>query len=142
MIFVIALAISWVLSAMLGPITFAEIDPRSGKPLQVVNQLTAPALASFLANMVQAFTAFPPLGLVLVALLGVGVAEHTGFINAGLKAFARRHAAPAAEADGHPGPLAGIAAGFAGVSGGFSADFISSALDPLLQGFTQSAARS
>ncbi len=38
-------------------------------------------------------------------------------------------------------PLAGIAAAFAGVSGGFSANFIPSSIDPLLQGFTQTAAR-
>jgi len=170
MIFVIALGISWILSALLAPLAFAEIDPRSGQPLRVVNQLTAPALASFLGNMVQTFTAFPPLGLVLVALLGVGVAEHTGFINAGLKALLSitplglltpmvilvaciSHTAadvgyvlviPLAgvifyTAGRHP--LAGIAAGFAGVSGGFSANFIPSALDPLLQGFTQSAAQ-
>ena len=35
--------------------------------------------------MVHTFTSFHPLGVVLVALLGVGVAEHTGFINAVLK---------------------------------------------------------
>jgi aminobenzoyl-glutamate transport protein len=38
-------------------------------------------------------------------------------------------------------PVAGIAAAFAGVSGGFSATFLPSSLDPLLQGFTQSAAQ-
>src|SRR5690606_8792662 len=38
-------------------------------------------------------------------------------------------------------PLAGIAAAFAGVSGGFSANFIPSAIDPLLQEFTQTAAQ-
>jgi p-aminobenzoyl-glutamate transporter AbgT len=38
-------------------------------------------------------------------------------------------------------PLAGIAAAFAGVSGGFSANFVPSAIDPLLQSFTQEAAR-
>ena len=38
-------------------------------------------------------------------------------------------------------PLAGIACAFAGVSGGFSANFIPSGIDPLLQGFTQSAAQ-
>src|SRR5699024_3167074 len=38
-------------------------------------------------------------------------------------------------------PIAGIAAAFAGVSGGFSANFIPSGIDPLLQGFTQSAAQ-
>lgn len=103
-------------------------------------------------------------------LLGVGVAEHTGFINAALKALLSvtpfrlltpmvilvaciSHTAadvgyvlviPLAgiifyTAGRHP--LAGIAAGFAGVSGGFSANFIPSAIDPLLQGFTQSAAQ-
>lgn len=38
-------------------------------------------------------------------------------------------------------PLAGIAAAFAGVSGGFSANFIPSGIDPLLAGFTQTAAQ-
>jgi aminobenzoyl-glutamate transport protein len=38
-------------------------------------------------------------------------------------------------------PLAGIAAAFAGVSGGFSANFVPSSLDPLLQSFTMTAAQ-
>jgi aminobenzoyl-glutamate transport protein len=38
-------------------------------------------------------------------------------------------------------PLAGIAAAFAGVSGGFSASFIPSSIDPLLQGLTQAGAQ-
>ena len=38
-------------------------------------------------------------------------------------------------------PLAGIACAFAGVSGGFAANFIPSGIDPLLQGFTQQAAQ-
>ena len=38
-------------------------------------------------------------------------------------------------------PLVGIAAAFAGVSGGFSANFIPSGVDPLLAGFTTSAAQ-
>jgi aminobenzoyl-glutamate transport protein len=38
-------------------------------------------------------------------------------------------------------PLAGIAAAFAGVSGGFSANFVPSSLDPLLQGLTQAGAQ-
>jgi aminobenzoyl-glutamate transport protein len=38
-------------------------------------------------------------------------------------------------------PLAGIAAAFAGVSGGFSANFVPSALDPMLQGISQAAGR-
>ena len=103
-------------------------------------------------------------------MLGVGVAEHSGFINAGLKSMLQvtpkalltpmlilvaiiSHTATDAgyvlviplggvifyAAGRHP--IAGIAAAFAGVSGGFSANFIPSGIDPLLQGFTQSAAR-
>ncbi|MDQ3673544.1 MAG: AbgT family transporter [Gemmatimonadota bacterium] len=169
-LFLILLIAVWVLSAILSPVQFSDIDPRSGKPLTIVNQLTGASLAAFLANMVTTFTSFHPLGVVLVALLGVGVAEHTGFINAALKgllgftsprlltpmlilvAILSHTAADAGyvlviplggvifyAAGRHP--LAGIAAAFAGVSGGFSANFIPSSLDPLLAGFTQSAAQ-
>jgi aminobenzoyl-glutamate transport protein len=165
-----ALLIVWVLSAVLAPVGFADIDPRTKEPIRVQSQLTGAALASFLANMVTVFVTFPPLGVVLVALLGVGVAEHVGFLSASLKAMLNvtparlltpmliliacvSHTATDAgyvlviplggvifyTAGRHP--LAGIAATFAGVSGGFSANFIPSAIDPLLQGFTQSAAQ-
>lgn len=170
LLFVVALLIVWVVSAVLANVSFAEIDPRNGKPIQVQSQLTGAALASFLANMVTVFVNFPPLGVVLVALLGVGVAEHVGFLGAGLKAMLNitpgklltpmlilvaclSHTATDAgyvlviplggviyyTAGRHP--LAGIAAAFAGVSGGFSANLIPSGIDPLLQGFTQSAAQ-
>jgi len=169
-LFLILMAVVWVVSALLAGVSFAEIDPRSGNPIQVNNQLDPDRLADFLSRMVTIFTGFHPLGVVLVALLGVGVAEHTGFINAGLKAMlsvtsARlltpmlilvgivSHTAADAgyvlviplgaviflAAGRHP--LAGIAAAFAGVSGGFSANTIPSSLDPLLAGLTQEAAR-
>lgn len=169
-LFVMLLGVVWVASALLSTMEFADIDPRSGKPIQVNNQLTGEAVAAFLSAMVKTFTDFPPLGVVLVALLGVGVAEHTGFINAALKALLSAtstrlltpmlilvgimsHTAADAgyvlviplggaifyAAGRHP--LAGIAAAFAGVSGGFSANFIPSSLDPLLAGLTQSAAQ-
>jgi aminobenzoyl-glutamate transport protein len=169
-LFFILLIVVWVFSWLLAGVQFAEIDPRSGEPLQIQNQLTGAAIAGFLSRMVTIFTGFHPLGVVLVALLGVGVAEHTGFINAGLKALLSftskvlltpililvavvSHTAADAgyvlviplgavifyAAGRHP--LAGIAAAFAGVSGGFSANFIPSAIDPLLAGLTQSAAQ-
>lgn len=169
-LFVWALLITWVLSAILAPVQFTELDPRSEEPIRVVSQLTPAALVSFLANMVKTFVEFPPLGLVLVALLGVGVAEHAGFIQAALKAMLRltprwlltpmlllvailSHSAGDsgyvlivplgavmfAAAGRHP--LLGITTAFAGVSGGFSANFLPSSLDPLLQGFTQKAAQ-
>lgn len=167
-LFLIGMVITWVLSALLSQVEFTEIDPRSkaNEPIQVVNLLTLEHAAEFLAGMVNKFVEFPPLGVVLVALLGVGVAEHSGFINACLKnllaltprslltpmvllvAIVSHTAADAGyvlvipiggvvfyAAGRHP--LAGIAAAFAGVSGGFSANFIPSGLDPLLQSLTQ-----
>lgn len=176
LLFVWGLVGTWILSWLLSGVSFAEIDPRTispenpgGSPIQVLNQMTPAALAGFLAGMVKTFTDFHPLGIVLVALLGVGVADHGGFINAcikGLLSFTPRrlltpmlilvaivsHTAADAgyvlviplggvifyAAGRHP--LAGIAAAFAGVSGGFSANFIVSGIDPLLSGLTQSGA--
>lgn len=160
----------WILSAILSPIDFGEVHPRTGDPLNINNLLTGAALANFLANMVGTFTGFAPLGIVLVAMLGVGVAEHSGWIDAGLKKMLNStpkmlvtpmliligivsHTAADAGyvlviplggvifyAVGRH-PLAGIAAAFAGVSGGFSANFIPSGIDPLIMSFTQEAAQ-
>jgi len=169
-LFFVLMLFIWALSALMSTFVFSEIDPRTGEALQVVNLLQGDQLAAFLANMVTTFTSFAPLGIVLVAMLGVGVADHSGFINAGLKsmlnvtpkslltpmlilvAIVSHTAADAGyvlviplgavifyAAGRHP--LAGIAAAFAGVSGGFSANFIPSGIDPLIQGFTQSAAQ-
>lgn len=169
-LFLVALIVTWVLSALLAPVEFSDLNPRTGEPIRVLNQLEGTALVRFLTDMVRTFTSFPPLGVVLVALLGVGVAEHTGFIAALLKGLLRitpralltpmvllvaiiSHSAGDtgyvlviplggiifATAGRHP--LAGIVAAFAGVSGGFSANFLPSGLDPLLQGFTQAGAQ-
>ncbi|MEX0965814.1 MAG: AbgT family transporter [Bacteroidia bacterium] len=169
-LFFVLMILIWILSAFLSNLHFAELDPRTGESLIVNNLLTGDALANFLASMVTVFTSFAPLGIVLVAMLGVGVAEYSGFINAGLKtalgvtprtlvtpmlilvAIVSHTATDAGyvlviplggvifyAAGRHP--LAGIAAAFAGVSGGFSANFVPSGIDPLLMGFTQSAAQ-
>ncbi len=169
-LFFLLMIIVWILSAILSPFDFGEIDPRSGETLRIINMLSGDQMASFLANMTNTFITFAPLGVVLLAMLGVGAAEHSGYINAALKyilgftpkslltpmlimvAIVSHTAADAGyvlviplggvifyAAGRHP--LAGIAAAFAGVSGGFSANFIPSGIDPLLQGFTQSAAQ-
>src|SRR5690625_2208493 len=84
-LFFLLMLVIWGLSAIFSNISFSEIDPSTGEAIKIHNLLTSTALASFLANMVTTFTGFAPLGIVLVAMLGVGVAEHSGFINAGLK---------------------------------------------------------
>ena len=169
-LFIGLLFIVWILSWLLSFLTYDVIDPRSGEALVIANQLSGPALTAFFSAMVTNFSHFHPVGVVLVAMLGIGVAEHTGFINAGLRAMMAvtakwlltpmvvlvgivSHSAVDAgyvlviplggiifyAAGRHP--LAGIAAAFAGVSGGFSANFVPSALDPMLQGISQAGAQ-
>lgn len=175
-LFLLGLLLTWLLSWLLADVSFREIDPRTlspadpdGAPIQVRNLLSGKALAAFLAGMVKTFTDFHPLGIVLVAMLGVGVAEHAGFISACLKALLEvtprklltpmlilvgllSHTAADAgfvlviplggvlfyTAGRHP--LAGLAAAFAGVSGGFSACPLPCGLDPLLSGLTSAGA--
>ena len=170
LLFLYALLLVWFVSWLLANLSFTVPSLEGARDLAVENQLSGTALATFLASMVKTFTGFAPLGVVLVAMLGVGVAEQTGFISAGLKsllsitpktlltpmlllvAIVSHTAADAGyvlviplggvifyAAGRHP--LAGIACAFAGVSGGFSANFIPSGIDPLLQGFTQQAAQ-
>lgn len=170
-LFLLLMLLAWVLSAFFSTMTFSEIDPRTGEAMKVKNLLSGVSITEFMSQMVVTFTSFPPLGVVLVAMLGLGVAEHTGFINAGLRSILNitpkglltpvlvavgilSHVAVDAgyvlviplggiifyAAGRHP--LAGIAAAFAGVSGGFSCTFfVPSSLDPLLAGLTEAAAR-
>ena len=167
-----------VLSAVMSYFDVSVIDPRpegtSGRSadgmIEVVNLLNGEGLARIVENLVTNFTGFVPLGTVLVALLGVGIAEHSGMISAALRGlvmnapkkmvtftivFAGIMSNTAAELGyvvliplaavifhslgRHP--LAGLAAAFAGVSGGYSANLLLGTVDPLLSGITQEAAR-
>ncbi|HEY5644350.1 MAG TPA: AbgT family transporter [Pseudomonadales bacterium] len=166
LLFFVLLILVWLLSAVMAQFAYSHLDPRSGEPIVVQNLLTGAALTSFFSNMVSTFVHFHPLGVVLLAMLGIGVADHTGFIQAGLRALLNvtsqklltptllligiiSHSAVDAgyvlviplgavifQAAGRH-PLVGIAVAFAGVSGGFSANFVPSALDPMLQGISQ-----
>ncbi|PZO08376.1 MAG: aminobenzoyl-glutamate transporter [Lysobacteraceae bacterium] len=169
-LFLLLMFAVWVVSWAMSGMAFEALDPRTGNPIEIKNLLTGVALTEFTSTMVNTFVTFAPLGVVLVAMLGLGVAEHTGFISAALRAALavtpRMLLTPALIAVGilsHVAvdagyvlviplgavifyaagrhPLAGIAAAFAGVSGGFSATFfVPSSLDPLLSGLSQVAA--
>ncbi|WP_252176265.1 AbgT family transporter [Endozoicomonas sp. 4G] len=170
LIFLYGMIIVWLCSAVLSQFHFDVIHPIKGHPIGINNLLTGEAMAKFLSTMVKNFTDFAPLGIILVAMLGVGVAEKSGFINTGLKKLLRQtpdklltpvlvvvailsHVASNAgyvlviplggiifhAAGRHP--LAGIVTAFAGVSGTYSACFVPTSTDPLLQAFTQSAAQ-
>lgn len=159
-----------VLSLVLSWVDFGIINPVTNEAVKVNNLLAPAALVSSLTNMITTFTTFAPLGIVLVAMLGVGVAERSGFINTALKKMLnvtpRRLLTPmlifvamfshvAADAgyvlviplgaiifmSAGRHPLVGIAAAFSGVSGGFAANMVPTGNDALLQGFTQAAAQ-
>lgn len=167
-----------LLSGLFGWMGMAVADPRpAGSPgvaddgmIRAVSLLNGDGLRRIFVNLVDNFTGFAPLGVVLVAMIGVGVAEKSGLLSAAVRRLvlgAPKHLVtvaivfagivsntasevgyvvliPLAAAifyalDRHP--LAGMAAAFAGVSGGYSANLLIGTIDPLLAGITQEAAQ-
>ena len=169
-LFALLAALIVLTSALLAALEVQAVHPGTGKAIAPVSLLTVSGLHRMLTQMVTNFTGFAPLGTVLVALLGVGVAEGSGLIGAALRllvltaprrlltfaiVFAGVMSNTASElgyvllvplaatiflaAGRHP--LAGLAAAFAGVSGGYSANLLLGTVDPLLAGLSQEAAR-
>ena len=122
-----------------------------------------------LSHLVENFIQFPPLGIVLVGMLGIGVADRSGLLPMTLQMASMRAkgmwltpamiflgimSSIALDAGyvvlppiaavlfilAGRSPVVGIAAAFAGVSAGFGANLFITSLDPLLAGFSQSAA--
>ncbi len=84
-LFLVALALTWFASSLLSGNEFGLTDPRTSQPLRVHDQLSLAAFAAFLSGMVQAFVTFAPLGMVLVMVIGVGVAERSGLVGGALR---------------------------------------------------------
>lgn len=158
--------VSW-LASLFG---LQATHPSDGRVIAAENLLSAENLRRMLTEMVKNFASFPPLGLVLVTVIGIGVAEQSGLINSALKKLVMAVPKKALTATLVFGgimsnlaadagyvvltplgallfaafgrhPLAGLAAAFAGVSGGFSANLIITSLDPLLGGISTKAAQ-
>ena len=137
--------------------------------VQAESLLSAVNIQRLLVEMPATFTGFHPLGYVLVVMLGAGVAERSGLFAAAMSGAVsnapRFLLTPAVALIGMLGnlaadaayvvliplagvifaaagrhPIAGIAAAFAGVSGGFSANLVPGSIDALLFGITESAA--
>jgi aminobenzoyl-glutamate transport protein len=159
-----------VLSAVVAAFDVSVVHPGTGEQVYSENLLSMKWLQRVFTDAVKNFAGFPPLGLVLATMLGVGVAERSGFfatllkkfiriipprfltaalvfasINSSLIADAGFVIMPAMGAivffSAGRNPLAGIAASYAGICGGFSANLLVTALDPLLSGFAQPAAQ-
>ncbi|MGA0919117.1 MAG: AbgT family transporter [Gemmatimonadaceae bacterium] len=169
-LFLLLAGLTVLLSAALSALGITVIHPGTGETVAVTNLLSASAIRRLAFQVVPNFTGFAPLGPVLVSLLGLAVAEHSGLFGAlvrwGVERTARRyltlavvfvganaHTAgdvgyvlllPLAAATFHGAgrhPVAGIAAAFAGVSGGFAANLLLSPTDLVIAGITQEAAR-
>jgi len=151
-------------------LNWEAIHPATGEVVRTVNLLSQDGIHRILLEMVDNFTGFAPLGIVLVAMLGIGIAEQSGLINAFIRLLVLN--APAkmltfvivlagilsnmASDVGYVlliplagvvflavgrHPIAGMAAAFAGVSGGFSANLVLGTVDPLLAGLSTEAAQ-
>jgi aminobenzoyl-glutamate transport protein len=170
-LFVLLGAATLLASALGAWAGWSVVDPRDpSKSVAVRSLLDADGVRWILTQAIRNFLDFPPLAIVLVAMLGIGVAERTGLFPALLKLLVivtpRALLSPAvvfigimssAAADAGyvvlpplaagvfarvgRSPLAGIAAATFGVAGGFSANLAITSLDPLLQGLTEQAAR-
>lgn len=170
-IFVLSAAATWLDWSVVRIVLDVEHGPQGAtESLTAYNLLSGDGLWWLLSHAVDNFIRFPPLGVVLVGMLGIGVAERSGLLSTLLRAALGRAsdrlvtpavvflgvmsslgldagyvvlpplAAALYSTLGRP-PLAGIAAVFAGVSAGFSANLFVTAVDPLLAGFTQAAAQ-
>jgi aminobenzoyl-glutamate transport protein len=142
----------------------------SGDPIQPRSLMTAEGVYWMLSSALRNFVQMPALPLIFVAMLGIGLAEKFGFFNALMRWLAlltpRRLLTPAVVLLGATSsvasdagyiilpplaaalylavgrhPIAGMAAAFAGVAGGFGAGFFPSGSDGVLTGFAQDAAR-
>ena len=167
-----------LVSGLFGALGVAVVDPRpAGSPnvaddgmIRAVSLMNGDGLRRIFTGLVDNFTGFAPLGVVLVAMLGVGVAEKSGLLSAAVRSmvlnappklvtvaivFAGIISNTASEvgyvvliplagaiyyALGRH-PLAGMAAAFAGVSAGYSANLLIGTIDPLLAGITEEAAQ-
>ena len=159
-----------VISAFAARTGIEVMHPGTGELIQPVSLATVDGLHRILTEMVTNFTSFAPLGTVLVSMLGIGVMESSGLIGAALRllvlsapkrllTFVIVLAGVLSNTASEIGyvllvplggiiflgagrhPIAGLAAAFAGGSGGYSANLLLGTVDPLLAGLSEEAAR-
>ena len=169
-LFVILAALVVVLSWALHTIGLSVAHPATGETVLVSNLLSVAGVQRLVMGLLPNFINFAPFGPVLVCLLGLSVAEHSGFLGAVVRVIIGATPArlltlvvvftgatsstagdvgyvlllPMSAALFHTAgrnPLTGLAAAFAGVSGGFAANLLLSPTDVILAGLTQEAAR-
>ncbi|MGE7934803.1 AbgT family transporter [Viridibacillus arvi] len=169
-LFVIMAFLILGLSSIMAKFNVSAVKPGTDERIAVINLLNQEGLIRILGEMQSNFTSFPPLGMVIVSMLGIGLAEQTGLIAALMKksvmsapqkmiipfliltGLVGNVAADAAFIVLPPiaalifmsigrNPLVGLVVTYAAIAGGFSANLLISSLDVLLLGITESAAQ-
>ncbi len=169
-IFAMLAGIVILISAISYFLGISAVHPVDGSVVTVKNLLSADGIRWIYTNILDNFLRFPPLGYVLVVMVGIGLAEGTGLFAIMIRALVL--GAPPKLITGavvlagiisglaveagyviliplgamifhgigrHP--MAGLAAAFCGVSGGFGANFFIGSIDPILAGISTSAAQ-
>lgn len=162
----------WILFAIVGVastgMALADVQvtvPGAGHPTQVRGLLTGEGISWFFSSLVDNFIEFPPLGTVITILFAIGLAEHTGMLQATIRVVfgrAPRWALPYAiglagisgnvmsdasmvvipplsalvfKAAGRH-PVAGLVGGFAATVAGYSTSIFVTSIDALFAGIT------
>lgn len=143
--------------------------PQTGEEIHVQSLLSAEGIRWWLRNAISNFTGFTPLGMVIIALFGLGVAQHSGLIDAFIRLCVHSRSQKnkvifwviflglISNVVGDAGyvilipiaaalfsfvglnPLAGIITAYVAVSGGYSANILLGTIDPILAQYTQEA---
>jgi len=176
-LFLILIAAVFVLSFILSragvSVPYISIDGETAEPVTrlvpVVNLAEKSMLQGMMENFVKTFAYFTPVGFVIIMVLGVSVAEQTGFFSAVIRTIVLR-TPPAlitfvialvgicANVASDAGiivaptlggaiflalgrhPIAGVCAGYVAAYGGYSANLFITGTDVVLAGITESAA--
>lgn len=169
MFFLLTLALI-VLSWIFDVYGLSVLHPQTGEEIRVQSLLSPEGVRWLLRHIVTNFTGFAPLGLVIVAMFGIGVAQHSGFIDACIRKRVRNGQDTGrmilgviilgllSNVVGDAGyimllpiaatlfqsaglhPIGGIVTAYVSVACGYSANLFLSTLDPMLATTTQEAA--
>lgn len=169
-LFIVLSIIVALSSTLLSVFDVTAISPKSNEIVEVRNLISGDGLAFALTSMVENFVNFPPLGLIIVVMFGIGLADKVGLMGSLIHYTVAK--APASLLTfvvflvGITGsiasdanyliliplvaliyhslgrhPLAGAAAGYAAAGAGYDVSLFVTATDAILSGLTTEAAR-
>ncbi len=170
MIFIVLIGVLMVMSAIGAGLGWQAINPVTGEQLVTKSLLAEDMVRKLMTELARTFASFPPLGLVLVMVMGAGVADHSGLLAALMRASLQRvplvlltptiflvgmlttHAVDAGAVVYVPlagllyasigrNPVLGLVTAYAGVATGLSGNLLPGQYDVLILSITQTGAQ-